>query len=301
MADYEFMTVDVFTDRRFGGNPLAVLPDARGLTDAQMQAVAREFNLSETTFVLPPDDPASTARVRIFTPGGELPFAGHPNVGTAFVLARRGLGGAEMVFEELAGLVRVKIDRAADGSPQGAMVAAPRTLTVGAEVTVEATAAMAELAEGDVRTEAHYPVVAGVGTPFLIAELIDMTALAAARPVAAAFETAAEAIPDLGTGLALLVYVRDADDPTKLSARCFSPLMGIPEDPATGSAVGALAALLASLAPGADVELTFDVTQGVEMGRPSRIFAVGSKSAEGGVRATVAGRCVPVSGGRIEV
>ena len=301
MADYEFVTVDVFTDRRFGGNPLAVLPDARGLTDAQMQDVAREFNLSETTFVLPPDNPACTARVRIFTPGGELPFAGHPNVGTAFVLSRRGLGGGEMVFEELAGLVRVKIDRAADGAAQGAMVAAPRTLTVGAELTVEAAAAMADLAQADIRTEAHYPVAAGVGTPFVLAELVDMTALAAARPVAAAFEVAAEAVPDLGTGLALLLYVRDADDPSLLSARCFSPLMGIPEDPATGSAVAALAAMLASLAPGADVELAFDVTQGVEMGRPSRIFAVGSKSAEGGVRATVAGRCVPVSSGRIEV
>src|SRR5262249_60643934 len=89
MAAYEFVTVDVFTDRRFGGNPLAVFPDARGLTDEQMQALAAEFNLSETTFVLPPDDPQHHARVRIFTPKAELPFAGHPNVGTGYVLAQR--------------------------------------------------------------------------------------------------------------------------------------------------------------------------------------------------------------------
>src|SRR5919107_5021605 len=106
MPAFRFVTVDVFTDRRFGGNPLAVFPDARGLSDADMRALAAEFNLSETTFVLPPEDPANTARVRIFTPAGEIPFAGHPNVGTAFVLAREGHGREGVLrFEETAGLV----------------------------------------------------------------------------------------------------------------------------------------------------------------------------------------------------
>jgi trans-2,3-dihydro-3-hydroxyanthranilate isomerase len=111
-----FQTVDVFTDRQFGGNPVAVIPDARGLSDAQMQAIANEFNLAETTFVLPPDDPVNAARVRIFTPRSEMPFAGHPNVGTAFVLAHQdAVCGASfdrrnMVFEEIAGLVRMRID-----------------------------------------------------------------------------------------------------------------------------------------------------------------------------------------------
>src|SRR5580693_5668678 len=112
MAVYEFVTVDVFTDRRFGGNPLAVFPDARGLTTEQMQALAMEFNLSETTFVLPPDNPQHHAKVRIFTPRFELPFAGHPNVGTGFVLASRMETAPEhLVFEELAGLVRVHLLR----------------------------------------------------------------------------------------------------------------------------------------------------------------------------------------------
>src|SRR5579871_564586 len=110
-----FVTVDVFTDRPFGGNPLAVVPDARGVTTPQMQAIASEFNLSETTFVLPPEDPAHTAQVRIFTPRAELPFAGHPNVGTAFVLASAGaarpVDGDTMVFEEKAGLVPVTLLR----------------------------------------------------------------------------------------------------------------------------------------------------------------------------------------------
>src|SRR6478736_1937557 len=101
-----FQTVDVFTDRKFGGNPLAVIPDAQGLTSQQMQSIAAEFNLSETTFVLPPKDPKNTAHVRIFTPKAEMPFAGHPNVGTAFVLARMGkVTGDRLVFEEKAGLV----------------------------------------------------------------------------------------------------------------------------------------------------------------------------------------------------
>src|ERR1700730_2518884 len=122
----EFFTVDVFTDRQFGGNPLAVFPDARGLTAPQMQAIAAEFNLAETTFVLPPQDPAHTAQVRIFTPKAEMPFAGHPNVGTAFVLARAGqsygraVAGDRLVFEEKAGLVRMELMREAGvgGAPR---------------------------------------------------------------------------------------------------------------------------------------------------------------------------------------
>src|ERR1700760_3553287 len=131
MPSYEFVTVDVFTDRRFGGNPLAVFPDARGLTDDQMQALAAEFNLSETTFVLPPDNPQHHARVRIFTPRSELPFAGHPNVGTGFVLGRQMDNPPEhLVFEELAGLVRVHLLRDTDGSIGGARISAPPALSI---------------------------------------------------------------------------------------------------------------------------------------------------------------------------
>src|SRR3954467_600891 len=147
----EFVTVDVFTDRRFGGNPLAVVMNAEGLTTAQMQSIAGEFNLSETTFVLPPKDPAHTAEVRIFTPKAEIPFAGHPNVGTAFVLARRGesyghkIAGERMVFEEKAGLVPIDLDRRA-GEVVGARLAAPQKLALGAEVASEIVAALAGLA-----------------------------------------------------------------------------------------------------------------------------------------------------------
>jgi len=147
MPTYDFVTLDVFTDRPFGGNQLAVFPDARGLSDAQMQALATEFNLSETTFVLPPQDPAHTARVRIFNRSAEMPFAGHPNVGTGFVLA--GLGrdrDGVLLFEELAGLVEVKVQRDAQGQLTGAAIAAPQPLSLGVELTPEEVAACADSA-----------------------------------------------------------------------------------------------------------------------------------------------------------
>ncbi len=126
MSQFEFVTVDVFTDRRFGGNPLAVFPDAAGMTDAQMQAIAAEFNLSETTFVLPPANPHNHARVRIFNRTAEMPFAGHPNVGTGYVLARRmGEVPEHLTFEEPAGLVRVHPQRDSAGTISGARIAAP--------------------------------------------------------------------------------------------------------------------------------------------------------------------------------
>src|SRR3954471_16892413 len=135
MPTYAFVTLDVFTNQRFGGNPLAVFTDARGMSDAQMQALAAEFNLSETTFVLPPRDPANTARVRIFNRTAEMPFAGHPNVGTAFALAKH-LGGRpdSFRFEEQAGLVRVTLRYSAVGEPEGAEIEAPQPLTCSGEL-----------------------------------------------------------------------------------------------------------------------------------------------------------------------
>src|SRR5436190_20791764 len=135
-----FQTVDVFTDRKFGGNPLAVIPDARGLSTEQMQAIAAEFNLAETTFVLPPADPAHTAHVRIFTPKSEMPFAGHPNVGTAFVLARLGkTKGERLVFEEKAGLVVMDLTYEA-GAIVAARLAAPQPFALGETIPAELVA-----------------------------------------------------------------------------------------------------------------------------------------------------------------
>lgn len=296
MAAYEFVTVDVFTDRRFGGNPLAVFPNAHGLTSEQMQLLAMEFNLSETTFVLPPDNPQHHAKVRIFTPRAELPFAGHPNVGTGYVLAQRDPNPPEhYVFEELAGLVRVHL------FPNGARISAPRALSIDVSIPEDVVAACVGVDEDEVATTAHTPLVASVGTPFVIAELASVDAVSRANPDIGAFRAAAERFPEIATRFSLLIYARRGGDATRLAARMFAPLGGILEDPATGSANAALAALLTSLAPGENADLSFEILQGVEMGRPSTIIASARKTAEGPVLATVEGTCVPVLKGTVEM
>src|SRR6201998_2519373 len=154
-----FVTVDVFTDRKFGGNPLAVIPGGRGLTGAQMQAIAGEFNLAETTFVLPPQDRSHTAQVRIFPPRAELPFAGHPNIGTAYVLAleanRAGRALAEpLVFEEKAGLVRLSLLKEG-ASLIGARLTPPQSLNRGDDLDPEIIAAACSLSVSDIETAHH--------------------------------------------------------------------------------------------------------------------------------------------------
>jgi trans-2,3-dihydro-3-hydroxyanthranilate isomerase len=288
MREYDFVTVDVFTDRRFGGNQLAVFTDARGLSGAEMQSLAAEFNLSETTFVLPPSDPKHTARVRIFNRTAEMPFAGHPNVGTGYVLAQQGRDkDGVLLFEEIAGLVEVKIERSGN-AVSGATIAAPQPLSLGLELPAETIARCAGLGTGDVVTAAHKPVVATVGNPFVLAEVAP-AALARAIPDLAAFRTAIAGLPELKGRLSIYLYARDGG--ARIRARMFAPLAGTVEDPATGSAATPLAALL--LSRGKEQTAAFDITQGVEMGRPSLLHTVAHRTPDG-IRATVRGGCVPV-------
>src|ERR1700744_2185513 len=182
-----YVTVDVFTDRAFGGNPLGVVIDAEGLSTAQMLSLAREFNYSETTFVLPPRGAGHDAEVRIFTVNSEIPFAGHPNVGPAYVLASRAKAApARLTFEEKAGLVPVEI-LITQGKVTGAELTAPQPLKRLTEVPVEEAAACLSLSSADVRTDRHSPHVISVGLPFLIVELYSRAALMRARPNADAF------------------------------------------------------------------------------------------------------------------
>lgn len=294
MRTYPFVTVDVFTDQRFGGNPLAVVTDARGLSDVEMQALAAEFNYSETTFVLPPDDPAHTARVRIFNRTYEMPFAGHPNVGTGYVLASQGRGGV-LVFEELAGLVEVEVERDASGALTGATIAAPQPLSLGMELPSEGVAACIGLAGSDIVTRAHPPLVASVGVTFVLVE-VESAALSRTAPDRDAFKRLLDRSPELQGRLSIHLYAWDGGD--RLRARMFSPLSGTIEDPATGSANAALAALLVSL--GSDERRTFQITQGVEMGRPSALDLTAYRTSDG-VRAKVGGNCVPVFQGEARV
>lgn len=296
MPNFAFVTVDVFTERRFGGNPLAVFPDARGMSDADMQALAAEFNLSETTFVLPPDDPSHTARVRIFTRTREMPFAGHPNVGTGYVLAQQGRdNNGSLLFEELAGLVEVQVERDSNGIPVGALIAAPQPLTLGSELTPELVAACSGLQPADIVVRTHRPVPASLGNPFVVAE-VEPEALKRAAPDLAAFRRAVEQRPDLEGRLALYIYAHDGE--SQLQARMFAPLGGTFEDAATGSAAGPLGALLLSRTDAKGAR--YDITQGVAMGRPSLLRVAATREADG-IRATIAGRCVPVLRGEAQI
>jgi len=285
-----FQTVDVFTDRKFGGNPLAVFPDARGLTGEQMQSIAAEFNLAETTFVLPPKDPKNTAHVRIFTPKSELPFAGHPNVGTAFVLARMGrASGERLVFEEAAGLVPLDLERE-NGTVVAARLAAPRPLTLGETVAPEIVAQAVGLRAGDI---VGTPVIASTGNNFLFAELKSREALKAAGYNLEVFRKHMPMERTIGVHL----YVTAPE----IQSRMFAPLFGVPEDPATGSANVTLIGLLALRDPRADLTLSKTIGQGVDMGRPSVLEATAEKKAGKVVATYIGGRCVPMLSGTLEI
>jgi trans-2,3-dihydro-3-hydroxyanthranilate isomerase len=297
---YRFSTCDVFTDTRFGGNQLAVLPEADGLRGAQMQQIAREFNFSETAFVLPPQA-GHTCRVRIFTPAAEMPFAGHPNIGTAFILASMGVFGpletpTSVTFEEEAGLVPISIERRHEGRIR-CELAAPQRLSHGVTVAARSVAAAVSLSADDILTTSHAPQVASVGLPFLLAELTDRGALERARPDVSGLNdliAAGVASPDVH------LYVRTSDD-FDIRARMFAPMDGVPEDPATGSANCALVALLTHLDEGADGAFRWRIAQGVEMGRPS-VLEARTEKRDGAVEGVwIAGECVLVSEGSIEV
>src|SRR4051812_45035481 len=167
----QFETVDVFTQHQFSGNPLAVVLNAQGLSTGQMQSIAAEFNYAETTFVLPPKDSTHTAEVRIFTPKAEMPFAGHPNVGTAFMLARLGkASGERMMFEEKAGLVAMDLSYQG-GTVMAARLAAPQPFTLGETITVEVIAQACGLSADHIETGNHRPLVASTGNKFVFAEV----------------------------------------------------------------------------------------------------------------------------------
>ncbi len=293
-----YVTTDVFTDTLFGGNPLAVVLDAAGLSDAQMQAVAKEFNYSETTFVLPPRDPAHTAQVRIFTPFRELPFAGHPNVGTAFVLAQeyaaRGTPCPEQfVFEEGAGLVPVALIREG-ATVTGAELLAPGALSRGAQLDPARAAACLSLELRDIRTDDHAPQVVSVGLPFLVVELASRDALRRARPDPAGYD----AVLPLDGAVAVYAYTRRTED-ADVQSRMF--MSGLGEDPATGSATAATAALLAALHGPADGEMHLRVRQGVDMGRPSLLLTRVRRQGGAVTEVRVGGGCVPAMAGHFHL
>ncbi len=299
---YAYVTADVFSDRTFGGNPLAVLTDARGLSSAEMQKIAREFNYAETTFVLPAELEGAAKRVRIFTPMAEVPFAGHPNVGTAVVLARGGhLGqveaGSRIVFDELAGPVPITL--LGDGEKiTGAELTAPKILPMGSEISPAEAAQLLSLEERQICFERHPPIVASAGLAFLMVEVQDRKALAAARADARHLAALEQAHDFNG------IFIYTAEPPgseTNYRARMFAPSHGVEEDPVTGSANAALAIILAAADGSKDATLTWSVAQGVEMGRGGRADITAERRNWETTEIRVAGSAVIVCRGEIEV
>ncbi|MBV9568768.1 MAG: PhzF family phenazine biosynthesis protein, partial [Hyphomicrobiales bacterium] len=296
----KFHTLDVFTDTALAGNPLAVVLDCDGLDGTRMQAIAREFNLSETVFVLPPADPVHAARVRIFTPGRELPFAGHPTVGAAVLLAildRGGKPGEEsFVLEEKVGPVPCAIDLASAERGR-ARFTLPRLPERAGELPDKVNLARAlGLDPSAIGYGAHQPAVYSAGNSFGCVPLRDREAVTRARPKGEAFAEAFGGAVNAGC----YVYCADPLDRTHAyHARMFAPHAGIAEDPATGSAAAAFAgAIMANDKPG-DGEHSYVIEQGDAMGRPSRITLSLSVAANQLRQAMVGGDAVIVSEGQL--
>jgi trans-2,3-dihydro-3-hydroxyanthranilate isomerase len=294
---HAFYLCDVFTDRPFAGNQLAVVTDAVGLSEATMQRIAREFNFSETTFVLPPER-GGTQRVRIFTPAIEVPFAGHPNVGTAFVLAETNRVGAvtsqtTVTFEEKAGDVPVQIERR-DGRIW-CELRAPASLSFGKRLPPKLVASALQLDLADIRTAGHEPQVASVGLPFVFVELTSRAALERARVNMQGFE----AIAAEGVAADVYLYFRSNDE-FDVRSRMFAPFDGVPEDPATGSAGCALAGVLAQRETRSG-RVSWRVAQGVEMGRPSLLGVFAIKRGDVVEATGVGGTSVLIGSGALEL
>lgn len=294
-----FVTLDVFTDRPLAGNPLAVVLDAEGLDSNQMQSIAREFNLSETVFLVKPQDERNRSKLRIFTVNHELPFAGHPTVGTAVLLAiRDGVEtSTDFVLEENVGPVPCHVN--VRGERVGnAIFTVPRIPEIIHEepMSVEACAQALGLDVSDIGFDSYRPVVASAGVPFVCIPLASRSALARISP------SAARLIRTFG-GEADSVYVfcRDEDGEGDFRARMFAANMGIDEDPATGAAAASFAAVLFAGERPVDGFHAFDILQGVEMGRPS-LVRLGLEVTEGGLTAvTIGGGAVIVGEGVIHV
>lgn len=279
-----YVVYDVFTDQPFGGNQLAVFPDAMGIPEDTLQRIAAEFNFSEVTFVYPAENDDHTAKVRIFTPTMEIPFAGHPTIGTAIALRDLGHKG-NMILELGVGPIPCAI------SERGAAFTTTVPLEIAANPDPDLVAQALGLNTDDINFDTHVPIQAGVGLTFAIVELNKREALSKCSPVIDVVRNGAELYPT-GLDFALFAYVRDGDT---IDARMFAPLDNMPEDPATGSACAALTALLHEKRGG---NQNLKITQGEDMGRLSIITA---SSVGNPVAVTIAGNAVKTMEGTFHI
>lgn len=297
-----FVTLDVFTPVAFAGNPLAVVLDGEDLSDAAMQTVAREFNLSETVFVTPPRLAGNRAALRIFTPSAELPFAGHPTIGAAIALAERdnraGPFEAAFVLEEKVGPVACRVERR-DGKAVEASFVAPRLpMRQGVAESHEAIAAALGLTTYDIGFGNHVPTRYSAGVPFTFVPVRDLEAIRRIRIDLARWDAAFNFGP--GAPAAFAYTTETVSEDAAVHGRMFAPSLGIPEDPATGSAVVALAGVLAEFDPLGEGTHGFLVEQGFEMGRPSHVRLDVDIRRGVPVEVRLGGAAVRVSEGMIE-
>ena len=297
-----FHTLDVFTDTPFAGNPLAVVLDCEGLSAERMQAIAREFNLSETVFVLDPLDPVNTARLRIFTPTRELPFAGHPTIGAAVLIAQlrapQMLGGAglALALEEPVGVIACAVRRQKGQAGQASFALPVLPEYLGEARDASAVAAALGLHADDIGFDAHRSSVWSAGNPFTFVPVASLEAIGRACPDPALFAQAFD-----GARPAAFLYTQEVmREGSHVHARMFAPGLGISEDPATGSAAAAFAGVAAQFEQPEDGDHLLVIEQGFEMGRPSIIHL--RLQIEGGalVGGSVGGAAVMVSQGMIE-
>lgn len=292
-----FVTLDVFTDRRFAGNPLAVVLDGDGLDTAAMQMIAAEFNLSETVFVQPPQDAAHRARLRIFTPARELPFAGHPTVGTAVLLGCRDGGGASsMVLEETVGPVPCRVTPAGDrGEAVFDLPSLPQEM--GAAPPTATLAEALGIAKDDIGFGDFAPCCWSAGNGFTFVPVKGLDAVGRAKPNRAVFDNV---LTPGGHGAVFVFTHETADAGHDFHARMFAPMMGVTEDPATGSAAAAFAGVLSRPGGLKDGRHSVTIEQGYEMGRPS-LIKLGMTVQGGALTAgSIGGSAVMVSEGTIE-
>lgn len=305
--ELKFNTLDVFTNRRFGGNPLAVVHDADHLTTEQMQTITREFNLSETIFVMKPADPNNTAKVRIFFPGGEMPFAGHPTLGCAILLAEmKNKPGCsfetEIRLEEVAGLVPVKVTRIGD-VPHGMFKAPVVPVKVGDGPDKAIIAAALGLSADEIGFDDHKPILSKGGPTFFFVPVPSRAALEKSRPCEPAWSAMVKACnaPESFVDAAY-VYARGGDGKdASFRSRMYAPGGGIPEDPATGSATALLARQLLISDKLKDGKHRFVIEQGYEMKRPSDLVLEADVAKGDLTEVRVGGQAVRVSAGVITV
>lgn len=303
MSEHRYLTFDVFTDRAFGGNQLAVFPDASGIPEELLQSITREFNFSETTFCYPPSNTANAARVRIFTPGAEIPFAGHPTVGTAIALCQLGRAGtpdgeSQIVLEEGVGPVPVKL-RLTAGEAPFAQFSVAKLPEFGPPAPSRGKLAdILSIEAEDILGSPLAPQGVSCGLPYLIVPLRSIDAVGRARVRLELWEQTLKS----SWASELFVFAPDPDGGTNHHrARCFVPGLGVPEDPATGSANACFAGYLAAKNMIASGSLRWTVDQGVEMGRPSRLEIEADKS-DGVITAIrVGGHAVHMSTGTLQL